>query len=73
MPIYIEGLAGYIIFADALIYFVMSYTMKRFHNETSHWVTAYWPLDKGFAMVYLVLTLWICYLLFRMQLLQFWL
>ena len=72
MPIYVEGLVGYVILADALIYCGMAYTMKRLHRQTSHWATAYFALDKYFAVLYLALALWICHLLFRMQLLQFW-
>ena len=72
MPIYTEGLIGYLFALDAVVYGVMTFTKGWIHHESSHWLSAYIPFEKSFAMLYVILTSWVLFLLFRMQLLQFW-
>jgi len=71
MPIYVEGLVWYLLLVDSLYYNFMSWTMGRWHQQKTHWISGYFSLDRFFGVVYLFLILWIGFALFRMDIILF--
>lgn len=73
MSIYIEGALWYLLLADCLGYNFLSWTKGRSHQYDSHWLSAHISLNPAVGVGYLTLTLWLGFLLYRMQLLGFYL
>ena len=70
--IYAEGILWYLFLIDCLIYNILTWTKKRWHNQFTHWVSEHFPLHKFFGFWYLFLILWLGHTLYRMQLLGFY-
>jgi hypothetical protein len=70
--LYTEGIVWYLILLDCIIYNVMSWSKGKLHKKLTHWISGYFPLNRYFAFFYLIITLWLGYTLYRMNLLGFY-
>lgn len=66
---YLEGLFWYLLLIDCIIYNVMTWLAKYYPKFDGHWISEWIPLNRFMALWYFLLTAWIGFLLFRMQLL----
>ncbi len=71
MPIYMEGLLWYLLLIDAIYYNIMAWSLGKWHERKTHWVSGYFPLDRFFGFVYFVLILWVGFALLRMDIILF--
>ena len=71
MPFYAEGLLWYIILLDSIIYNILAWTHGKWHKKMTHWVSKYFPIDKGVGLLYIILVLWVGFALLRMQIILF--
>ncbi|HIG93830.1 MAG TPA: hypothetical protein VJI32_04360 [Candidatus Nanoarchaeia archaeon] len=67
MEFYLEGLLWYLLAIDCLIYNIMNW-----RKGETHWISDYFPLSRVFGFLYALLTLWLGFALYRMQLIVFW-
>lgn len=71
MNLYAEGILWYLILLDAIIFNVLCWTKGKLHQKVAHWASDYFPLNKFFAIVYLILVLWVGLALLRLQIILF--
>ena len=70
--IYTEGILWYFLLLDLVAYLIFAFAPSAWHQQTSHWISAYIPVNKVIAGGYLLLVLWLGFTLYRMQLIIFW-
>ncbi|MFA6461449.1 MAG: hypothetical protein WCV90_04215 [Candidatus Woesearchaeota archaeon] len=68
MAFYFEGLFWYFLLIDSLFYFIMTFSKDKLHQKQTHWISDYLPYERGFAYIYLGLTLWMGLMMWRLQL-----
>lgn len=71
--IYTEGILWYLLFLDCLIYNILAWWKRKGRKERTHWISSYFPINKFLGLGYLLLTAWLGFALYRMQLLGFYL
>ncbi|HIK02171.1 TPA: hypothetical protein H1008_03595 [archaeon] len=60
-----EAIVYYLFVLDSSIYFVMAFSKGKLHNKVKHWYSKYakyffdFPLNKGVAILYLALVIWV--------------
>ncbi len=64
---YLEGILWYLLALDCLLYLIMTSTHKK-HHQSTHWLSEHFPLNYFFALFYGILTAWLGFTLYRMQL-----
>ncbi len=67
MELYGEGILWYLLLIDCVIYNFLSWSQGKWHKKVDHWLTNYFPLNKGVGLFYLFFVAWTGFLLYRMQ------
>jgi len=71
MPYYIEGILWYLILLDSIVYNLLCWTKGKWHDKMTHWISAYFPFNKFVGLLYLIMTIWVGFALYRLQIILF--
>ncbi len=71
MPLYAEGILWYMVVLDCLVYNLMAWTVGKWHNRTTHWISPYVPMNKVLGIIYFLLVVWVGDALLRLNIILF--
>lgn len=67
----IESIIFYLILLDSILVNVVAWFFSKWYKKNAGVWGKHFPATKGWALLYLILTLWIGYLLYRLGVITF--